>query len=205
MKGESNEGWRVGKGKDRCAGRGCALPPGAPYFALLNFLKTEEHGLQIVREDLCEICFRSLERRSEDPPIFWRGRRKTGKGNEPVLDLASLRVLFDRLGEVDEEKARSLRYFAALLLLRKRVLRMVDPRNEEEERADLVVIDPKAANPEPVALFAPDLDLDDMGALKDDLLAALEGGVDSEEGADDSAAASPSAKAADAGGAATAS
>ncbi|MBK8975355.1 MAG: hypothetical protein IPM29_05480 [Planctomycetes bacterium] len=121
----------------------------------------------------------------------------------PTLDLQSLRALFDRLGEVEAEvaesapaggvpagesadpgegrgsalradRARELRYFVALLLLRKRMLRICDPKTPEQERADLVVIDPKAEQPEPIALFAPELDTDRLAGLKDELVAALE-------------------------------
>jgi hypothetical protein len=126
-----------------------------------------------MRRDLCEPCFLEIERSGGEPPIFWRAHRKAAGSKEPVLDLMSLRGLFDRLGKVDDDRARSLRYFCALLLLRKRVLKMVRPRNEAEERADLVVIDPKVEGMEPVPLFAPGLEAADLGAIKQELLAAL--------------------------------
>jgi hypothetical protein len=90
-----------------------------------------------------------------------------------VLDLVSLRALFDKLANVDDERARQLRYFCALLLLRKRVLKMVPPRTAEQERADLVVVDPKMKELEPMSLFAPAIDLDDLSKIKDELLAAM--------------------------------
>ena len=72
-----------------------------------------------------------------------------------------------------DDRARALRYFCALLLLRKRVLRMVPPRNAEQERADLVLGDPKNKEAAPIALFAPAIDLSDLGALKEELMAAI--------------------------------
>ena len=51
------------------------------------------------------------------------------KGNEDktqILDLVSLRMLFERLGEEEGEQLAGLRYFVALLLLRKRVLKIVN-------------------------------------------------------------------------------
>jgi hypothetical protein len=107
--------------------------------------------------------------------------------------------LFDRLGETaaefneiddiedpDDEcdeadadakaRAEGLRYLVALLLLRKRVLKMADARNAREERCDLLVIDPKVEDMEPVALRAPSLEPEALAALKDELVAALGSG-----------------------------
>jgi hypothetical protein len=128
-----------------------------------------------VRRDLCDACFADYERRcgAAAPPIFWRATRKPGGSRDPVLDLVSLRALYDRLAGVADEKARSLRYFCALLLIRKRVLRMVRPRTKEQERADLVVADPKQKEQEPELLFAPAIDPGALGGLKDELLAAI--------------------------------
>ena len=160
--------WKIHRDRSGCEKPGCPLPTSRSYFAVLEWPAC-------VRKDLCDACFTDYERRCQgaEPPIFWRAMRKVVGGKEPVLDLASLRVLFDRLGTVEDDRARSLRYFCALLLLRKRVLKMVRPRNANEERADLVVVDPKMKEMEPVALFAPAIDLSDLSGIKDELLAAM--------------------------------
>jgi hypothetical protein len=162
------EDWKIQRDRKACERPGCPLPTSKSWFAVLDWP-------ECVRRDLCDACFQDHERRcaAEAPPIFWRALRKSTGSKEPVLDLNSLRVLFDRLATVDDDRARALRYFCALLLLRKRVLRMVPPRTAAQERADLVVVDPKLKEMEPVALVAPAIDLGDLGGLKDDLLAAI--------------------------------
>ncbi|MFY9345486.1 MAG: hypothetical protein WAT39_23550 [Planctomycetota bacterium] len=162
-----NEDWKIHRDKKACDRPGCPLPTSRSWFAVLQWP-------ECVRRDLCDACFQDHERKCApgDSPIFWRSLRKPGS-KEPVLDLVSLRVLFDRLGSVDDDRARALRYFCALLLLRKRVLRLSPPRTAEHERADLVVVDPKLKEMEPVALVAPAIDLSDLGGLKADLLAAI--------------------------------
>lgn len=162
------EDWKIQRDRTACAKPGCPLPTCRTYVAVLEFPAC-------VRKDLCDACFADYERRCEggEPPIFWHAMRKQSANKEPVLDLASLRMLFDRLGTVADDRARALRYFCALLLLRKRVLRMVQPKNAAQERADLVVVDPKLKEMEPVLLFAPEIDLDNLGAVKDELLAAM--------------------------------
>ena len=72
-------------------------------------------------------------------------------------------------------RSEGLRYLVALLLLRKRVLKMADPRNPAEERSDLLVIDPKVEGMEPVALTAPSLGPDALATLKVELAAAVGG------------------------------
>lgn len=162
------EDWKIHRDRKGCEKPGCPLPTSRSFYAVLEWPSC-------VRRDLCDACFVDYERRCQgsEPPIFWRALRKATGGKELVLDLVSLRLLFDRLGAVDDDRARSLRYFCALLLLRKRVLRMVRPQNAEQERADLVVVDPKQKEAGPVLLFAPALDLSNLGAIKDELLAAL--------------------------------
>jgi hypothetical protein len=160
--------WKIHRDRTACEKPGCPLPTSRAYVAVLEWPAC-------VRRDLCDACFTDYERRCQgsEPPIFWRALRKQAGSREPVLDLASLRMLFDRLGGVDDERARSLRYFCALLLLRKRILKMVAPRTAEQERADLVVVDPKPKEMEPVALFAPAVDLADLSVIKNELLAAI--------------------------------
>ena len=161
------EDWKIQRDRRACDRPGCPLPTSKSWFAVLQWP-------ECVRKDLCDACFQDHERRCGDtPPIFWRALRKSSGSKEPVLDLNSLRALFDRLGTVDDDRARALRYFCTLLLLRKRVLKMVPPRTAEQERADLVVVDPKLKEMEPVALFAPAIDLADLSSIKDELLAAI--------------------------------
>ena len=200
--------WKIARERARCQLPGCPLPTAREYFAVLELPAC-------VRRDLCEPCFARLEREHGGRrPIFWRARRQAGR-KEPVLDLMSLRMLFDRLGESIAEsfaesfgegiresergagsageraddtgaaeardaaahqagqQAAGLRYLVALLLLRKRMLKMTDPAGPEQEGADLVVIDPKVPDMKPVALWAPELDTDRLAALKDELMAAL--------------------------------
>lgn len=173
------EDWKIHRDRTTCQKPGCPLPTSRAYVAVLEWPAC-------VRHEMCEACFTDHERRCQggEAPIFWRALRKQAGSKEPVLDLASLRMLFDRLGTVDDDRARALRYFCTLLLLRKRVLKMVAPKNAEQERADLVVVDPKMKEMEPVALFAPAIDLTDLGAIKDELLAAIgdDAGKDAEAG-----------------------
>lgn len=191
------EDWKIHTDRTRCEKPGCPLPTSRSYFAVLEWP-------ECIRRDLCDACFSDYERRcpAEQPPIFWRALRKTPTSKEPVLDLVSLRALFDRLAGLEDDRARALRYFCALLLIRKRALRMMRPKGAEQERADLVVVDPKIKKEdrEPMLLFAPEIDMDDLGGLKDELLAAIgegEGAGEDESAEDGVEASAPAEKSAD--------
>lgn len=177
------EQWKIIRDKRHQDGGCCDRPKGPESFALLELPAC-------VRRDYCPMCFAELQRnRPADgrPPVFWRIKRKAGKA-EPVLDLTLLRHLFDRLGEEGGERPAALRYFVALLLLRKRVLKMADPTTAAEEAADLVVIDPRQPTMAPVALIAPALEEQSLTELKDELLLAagsVQGVADTDVGADD--------------------
>ncbi len=191
------EDWKITRDRKACDRPGCPLPSAQQYFAVLEFPAC-------VRRDVCDACFCDLERKAEGQQVvFWRAQRRKSDSKEPVLDLVSLRALFDKLANVDDERARQLRYFCALLLLRKRVLKMVPPRTAEQERADLVVVDPKMKELEPIALFAPAIDLDDLSKIKDELLAAMGEDLEgaraegaAEKGAESAPASAPAASAA---------
>ena len=163
------ESWKIQRDRGKCERSDCPLPTAEEFFAVLE-LPT------CVRKDLCAACFQKLEAASEHRPIYWKACRRDRGKHGPVLDLVSLRLLFERLAEEEGESAAGLRYFVALLLLRKRVLKMADPRNAEQERADLVVVDPKIEGMAPVGLFAPDLGEERLAGLKDELLSAIDEG-----------------------------
>ena len=170
------ESWKIHKDRAACEKPGCPLATAEEFFAVLELP-------DCTRKDVCAACFQSLPQSCKDAPIYWKTRRREPGKKAPMLDLVSLRVLFERLGEVEGERAQGLRYFVCLLLLRKRMLKLVDPQDENEERADLVVIDPKAEVQVRVSLFAPEVDEDRLANLKDELLAAIDE-TDSSEPAD---------------------
>ncbi len=181
--------WKIQKDREGCQKPGCPLPTSSSYFAVLEWAPIatkkdpDTEVVSCVRRELCDACFQDHERtcEAEKPPIFWRAMRKPAEAKDPVLDLQSLRMLFDRLGNVEDERARALRYFCALLLLRKRVLKMVKPKTREQEQADLVLRDPKLKEMEPVCLVAPAIDISELGAIKDELLAMLGEGAEPDE------------------------
>ena len=90
------------------------------------------------REAVCHPAVKELDslmqhivaQAAEQLPDFF------GAPHTPNFVAAADRVLAADTPALRAARARELRYFVALLLLRKRQLRMVDPKTEEQERAE---------------------------------------------------------------------
>lgn len=162
--------WKILRDRSQaetCSRGGCALAGEAEHYAILELPAC-------IRRQVCLTCFHELKSQGCEMPFHWKVRRRPDGKRQAVMDLASLRALFDRLAE--EPEASALRYLVALLLLRKRVLRIADARNAQEEQADLLVIDPKVDGMEPVALAAPSLPPEALADLEQELAAAIGAG-----------------------------
>ena len=169
----SLDGWKIHRDRGRCDKPGCPLASSDEFFAVLSLP-------ECVRHDVCATCFHQLRTAASEPPIYWKARRREGAKRGPTIDVESLKMLFERLDGVEGERAAGLRYFVALLLLRKRALKMVDPVGPEQEEADLVVGYPRQPQRPPVALFAPELGPERLENLREELLGALSEDGDTE-------------------------
>src|SRR5688572_20060185 len=112
------ESWKIRTEKSRCTRAGCPLPAAREYFALLTLPECS-------RRDVCAECFEEEVGKGEGKGlVYWKARRQPGEKKEPTLDVESLRGLFWKLGEESGERAAGLRYLVALLLLRRRALKL---------------------------------------------------------------------------------
>ena len=191
------EDWKIHKDRSSCHKPECPLAHEREYYALLQLpeclrLERCESCFDELRHGGQEMPFHWKVRRTNDGKkqpsldleslraLFDRlGEITTGQERTSGDALAVAEVSATAGGEAESadcgkvDTASGLRYLVALLLLRKRRLKMVDPQNAEQEAADLVVVDPKIEAMEPVALFAPDLGPDRLGNLREELMAAI--------------------------------
>jgi hypothetical protein len=118
------------------------------------------------RHDVCSGC---------EPPetangIFWRHKVPDLGDGKPVVDYAMLREIFGRLVERPEESYRRLSYLVALVLVRKRHLRLLgfEARGGKE-----VMRVSRGAGEPAVDVPAPYLSADDMVETRDMLTRLL--------------------------------
>jgi hypothetical protein len=151
----------------RCADCNAPLLPGHQVFSIL-----ELQGY--VRRDLCEACFARAGDGRNQHQTYWRHRRPEPSMKELKVDLESVAELFQRLLDDTRPEVMGLRYLAALLLVRKRRLKLV--HGQESEGQDLTVAVPGSEGNEPRALLltAPDLSPESLERLKTEFLGSLQ-------------------------------
>lgn len=155
--------WRIQRRQGRC--RGCER----------EFAEAERHasalavrGEELEREDLCEPCW---ARREHETLVHWFTRHHQDK-RKLQLDLATLEAIFVRLEGHSAPRVRELRYVLALLLLRKRRIRLERVERSSDGEA-LVVRRPR--RDERLRVFVFDFAVERMEELRRELLALFEG------------------------------
>jgi len=178
--------WKIRQKEEGCAACKRPFEAGEEHFSIL-LVGPEALG----REDRCVACFEAAE---EAPGIFWRTRRRDA-GRRLAVDFESIERLFLALEGRSEERLAELRYLLALLLIRKKRLKLVRvlrregaeflvlrrPRRDEQLHARVFDLTPERARE-----LRDDLERIVEGAGAEDLLAdeaATDAGEDPGEGA----------------------
>lgn len=113
--------WHLSRRSDHCALCNTALAAGSTYHAYLY-----EQGDNYERRDYCTTC-----QPPADPPSvgFWRARRPVaGQTNHHsyAFDREAVFAFFQAIGDADTAQKRQFRFVLALLLWRKKVLKLVE-------------------------------------------------------------------------------
>jgi len=182
--------WKLPTGAGRCSACASELQVGQSVTSVIRLAATGPG-----RQDLCASCGQSVA--GEADVFFWRRRRPEESARRAIVDYAMLRELFTRLLERQGELYARLSYLIALVLIRKRHLRLV----AFEQRAGReVMLVTRAAGESAIEVPAPYLTPDDMLSVREHLNRLLQAdlpddllegpGHDALPAADDSAAAS---------------
>ena len=158
-----SEVWKLPHGAEQCTGCGRPLPAGMLVTTLVRLLPQGPE-----RADLCASCGESVA--SGGGQLFWRRRRSEGAGPGAVVDFAMLRELFDRMLERPDEIYGRLAYLVALVLIRKRLLRLV--AFEVRAGREVMVVTRGAGGPH-LDVPAPFLTAEDMLTVRQHLTRLL--------------------------------
>ncbi len=110
--------WKIGRKGQVCASCGTAFPHEVPFHSAI-FLE----GEAFLRRDLCERCFRAAP---SAPYSHWVTAIPKPEDHRRIFDLGLAAEFLRRLaGESDPARA-PLAHLLALLLVRKRVVRLVE-------------------------------------------------------------------------------
>lgn len=162
-----------------CAASGRGFESGERYVATLAEAADSE---DFVRFDFCQDAW---DRGSRPPAPYrtvavWRARAaERDQQRSALLDDEEILGLLEGMEAGAEGRAAVFRYLVALLLLRKRVLRVADQRVGAGGRPVLVLVrrgGPKGIEPEPIEVTDPGMDEQAVAAGIEELGVVLAGG-----------------------------
>lgn len=152
--------WRFGKKGMACSGCGTVFPRETPFHSAIYAEKDA-----FLRRDLCAACYAAAP---AAPYSHWLSRIPEPEEHRRVFDLGLAAVFLRRLAaEEGEKEARApLAHLLALLLVRKRIVRLTElPARDGKPRARVEFHD----GTEPLEIPAPPLSEEDAPGLREEL------------------------------------
>jgi hypothetical protein len=108
---------------------------------------------------------------------YWKTRMpERGEKRKIFVDDQVLVDIFERLAEDEREERKAFRYVVSLILIRKRLLRYVG-RREDDDAVEVWLLRARGSDPEtpPIEVINPGLKDDDIIELSDQLGDVLQG------------------------------
>ncbi len=163
------EAWHIARSTRTCAGSGESIPAGAPFFsALIESSETFE------RRDYSAEAWPEVDKAG----FFSYWKNKGGEIREEkkqAVDYERLLAFFDGLENAEEPQKRLFRYVLALILVRRRKLRLEDAgRTEDGDR--LLVYDRRTEKT--LEIIAPAASHEELAAVQAKLNELFEGDVE---------------------------
>ncbi len=120
--------WEIGRGQRSCAVTGQVFEEGDEYFSALR-----EQGESFLRQDFSPAAWQELDK----TPFFsfWRTKLQRGDGkkkNRLIIDVEAFYTFFRSLDGEQSTGRQIFRYLVALMLVRKRVLRLEEVEKHPE-------------------------------------------------------------------------
>jgi len=157
----------VAKSTGVCAASGRALVVGEKYVAMLVERDPESVALERLDYSL-EAWDRGL-RPGAPVRVFgvWRSTyQESAAVKKPLLGDDELLDLFEQLAAATEQRQLAFRYVLALLLVRRRLVRMVGSRPRKADSPAIMLVVPKGLPPETEPMEVVDPGLDDAAVLE---------------------------------------
>ena len=154
------EAWHIARSTRTCAGSGEAIPPGTPFYSALI-----EGDESFERKDFRVEAWPEVD--SSAFFSYWKNKGSEAKEEKKqTVDYERLLAFFDGLEHAEEPQKRLFRYVLALILVRKRRLRLDDMgRTEDGDR--LVVYDRRGEKT--LEIVAPEASREELAAVQNKL------------------------------------
>lgn len=157
MTGEGD--FKIGRRGGTCAACAAALTPGASASSAL-YREPAGGATAFSRKDFCAACFDDAAKRGE-PFSWWTSVVPTPQEKKAVFDVGVAREFLVRLLREDAPERASLRYLLALLLMRKKAVKVGD--QFVKDGVDVMVL---SVPPDEAVFEVPCLEIDEAEATK---------------------------------------
>lgn len=160
--------WSVGRSTRRCAATGGIISEGEAYYAALA-----EENERFVRRDFSAAAWPTVDRST----LFswWKTKLTPAdpdkKRKRLVIDIEAFYAFFRELEEAVEPRRRLFRYILALILVRKRALRLDDIAKTPD--GDLLLVYDRRAE-KTLKIPAPETTTDDIADVEAELARLFE-------------------------------
>jgi hypothetical protein len=162
--------WSFRRRRGTCSVCEREFDDGEAHFSALAI-----QGEELSREDACRACWKARDDSLPAPLFWWRTRHHVAARKGLALDLEAIQGLFLGLEGRDEQHLRELRYVLALILLRKRRLK-IERIERSDEGESMILRRPRRQEALRVWVF--EFDAERMAQLRDELQRVF----DAEEG-----------------------
>ncbi|MBE3069858.1 MAG: hypothetical protein IMZ66_06445 [Planctomycetes bacterium] len=130
--------YKIGTSSRSCQACGHEFGVGDEYFSAV--VETDEED-RLARQDFCPACWQAGAGAFFS---FWKTRipepEAPDRRGPALVDLGRLMQLFEHLAESPDEQAQRFRYVLALVLMRKRRLRLADSRRLRGGRGEVLTL-----------------------------------------------------------------
>lgn len=167
------EVWHIARSTRTCALKGVEIPPEVPYYSAL--LDTDD-GFE--RRDYSAEAW--VEINTDEFFSYWKNKGYSPRADKkPQVDYERLLGFFDALGESKDAQKRLLRYVLALVLVRRRRLRLDDMGRNDRGEDRLIVYDRRDGG-KTLEIVSPEASRDDLEKAQEKLNELFECDVESD-------------------------
>ena len=155
------EEWRISRSSRICSASGTPIEAGETYYSAL-----EEGGETFQRRDFSQAAWPEVDKSGFFS--YWKSKGRNlddGEKRRPI-DYARVLAFFDELADAEEPHRRLFRYVVALILARRRVLR-IESLNKTPEGDRLELYDRRG--PRTFEILAPEADPAELQAIQEQL------------------------------------
>ena len=153
--------WNIRRSSRICSLTGQAIEPGTVFFSALR-----EENDRFAREDFSEAAWPEVDKTAFFS--YWKSKapEKDQENTAFAIDIEQVLIFFDRLEAEKSREKQLFRYVIALILARKRVLRLDDIKKTEQGDY-LLLYDKRIAKA--IEVFSPDASREEVDSLQQEL------------------------------------